>query len=87
MPGGGAVGAGAAAGADAAAGAAAGAGAAGAAAGGAAVPDVAPPVVCKRAATNFSGPRTSAEAALDHANKANEATPIVLMTFPFKVPQ
>ena len=77
MPAGGAVGSG----------AAAGAGAAGAAAGGVAVPEVAPPVACKRAATNFSGPKTSAEATLDQANKANEATPIVLMTFPFKVPQ
>ena len=76
MPAGGAVGSGAAAGAG-----------AGAAAGGVAVPEVAPPVACKRAATNFSEPETSAEAALDHANKANEATPIVLMTFPFKVPQ
>jgi len=75
MPGGGAVGSGAAAGAGAA-------GAGGAAAGGAAVP-----AACMRAATNFSGPKTSAEAALDQANKANEATPIVLMTFPFKVPQ
>jgi hypothetical protein len=75
MPAGGAVGSGAA------------AAGAGAAAGGVAVPEVASPVACKRAATNFSGPKTSAEAALDHANKANEATPIVLMTFPFKVPQ
>ena len=76
MPAGGAVGSGA------AAGAAAGAGGAGAAAGG-----VAPPVACIRAATNFPESSTSAEAALDHANKAKEATPIVLMTFPFKVPQ